>query len=92
MPDGDDLADQRAGIDLERPGHLERAAEGLEGSVGEGALVLGLEHVTLEIDDRFAGVAEVVAHGHHVAEGHVLGDELREARSQRAEDVSTSTG
>ncbi len=86
MADGDDLAHDRTGFHLVRARHLQRAAEGLVGGVREGSLVFRLEDVALEADDGLVRAAGVVSDRDHVAEGHVLRDEVREARLQRPEE------
>ncbi len=86
VADRDDLPDDRAGFDLEGARHLQWSAECLVGRVREGALVLRLEDIAFEADDGLVRAPGVMADGDHVAEGHVLRDEVRESGLQCPEE------
>ena len=85
MADRDHLPHDRARLHLVGARHLERPAEGLVGSVRERTLVFRLEDVALEGNDGLVGAVGIVPDGDHVAEGHVLRDEVGEASLQRTE-------
>lgn len=76
--------DARAGLDEHRPRQLEQGREGLERGIGEGALVLHLEQVAVELDLDLGPTPEAVADRSNVRERKVGGDQRWEPTAERA--------